>query len=396
MGELARRHCDACGNTDLVRFADLGAVPVRCGVHYADRGEALASPWGRVVLASCPDCGYVRNLCFDPALVSYDPSMDMNLDHSPAFGQLTTEIVERVAERFELAGARVLDIGCAQGALLRQLCRRAGCTGTGWDPAYTGPPGPDGSGASFHATTAPRGDDLPSFDAVICRHWLEHLTDPYEFLLDLRWQLGERAGRAYLEVPDAGYDLATAGWQVIYPHVSYFDGYSLRRIAARAGWRVDATGGWFGDTLRWVELSANVTPGPADGDGHRLPGPAARDRHLAMIQGLADRYTAERQGWRQRIERLAAQGARPVLWGAGSRSVQFLAAVDPDRRLSAVVDLNPRKWGRHLPGRGHRVDPPESLASLQPRVVILTNPAYRDEVSKDLAGLGVAADLCLA
>jgi hypothetical protein len=76
--------------------------------------------------------------------------------------------------------------------------------------------------------------------------------------------------------------------------------------------------------------------------------------------------------------------------------VQFLSAVDPDRQLAAVVDVNPRKWGRYLPGGGHRVDPPERLAQLRPRAVVVTNPAYQDEIRRSLAELGVTAQLLLA
>jgi hypothetical protein len=387
--------CDACGEAELVAFADLGRVPVQCGVHWPEQAAALASPAGRMALGYCPECAYVRNLAFDPELVVYDASMDMNLHHSPAFRQLTADLAARLGERFP-AGARVLDLGCAQGDLLRELCRATGWAGTGWDPAYTGPTGPDPSGAAFHAGFPPRGDALPDYDAFISRHWLEHLTDPYEFLVDLRERLRGRPGYGYLEVPDGHYDLGTAGWQVIYPHVSYFDPYSLCRIITRAGWQVEATGTFFSGTLRWVELSANrpVPAGPPAGDP--LPGLAERDRQLAAIRGLAARYGAERDRWRETIGRLAAAGARPVLWGAGSRSVQFLAAADPDRRLAAVVDVNPRKWGRYLPGGGHRVDPPEKLASVRPEAVVVTNPAYQDEIRKSLEELGVTAELLLA
>jgi len=85
-----------------------------------------------------------------------------------------------------------------------------------------------------------------------------------------------------------------------------------------------------------------------------------------------------------------------VLWGAGSRGVQFLAAVDPDRRLSAVVDVNPRKWGRYLPGGGHRVDSPDRLVELKPQVVVITNPAYHKEIGSALVELGVTAELAVA
>ena len=85
-----------------------------------------------------------------------------------------------------------------------------------------------------------------------------------------------------------------------------------------------------------------------------------------------------------------------MLWGAGSRGVQFLTQIDPERNLAAVVDVNPRKWGRFLPVTAHRVDPPETLRDLAPGAVIITNPAYRNEIDATLDNLGVTADLLVA
>ena len=76
--------------------------------------------------------------------------------------------------------------------------------------------------------------------------------------------------------------------------------------------------------------------------------------------------------------------------------MQFLCAADPDRRLAAVVDVNPRKWGRYLPVTAHRVDAPETLTQLRPSSVIITNPAYRGEIAASLARLGVEAELLIA
>src|SRR5215216_5462731 len=154
------RRCDACAGTALVPFADVGDVPVFCGVHWADPLAAAASPAGRMVLAGCPRCAYVRNVAFDPALMVYDTTMDTNLHHSPAFRAFSAGLVKHLAERYELVGSRVLDIGCGQGEFLRELCQTAGCTGVGYDAMYAGPVGPDGSGAVFHSRHAPRGTGL--------------------------------------------------------------------------------------------------------------------------------------------------------------------------------------------------------------------------------------------
>jgi hypothetical protein len=230
---------------------------------------------------------------------------------------------------------------------------------------------------------------------VTSRHWFEHLDDPYDFLADLRQRAGTRPVYGYLEVPDACYDLSTAGWEVIYPHVSYFDAYSLVRIVERAGWRVEDTGTLFGGMFRFVELSANVDAKPRRGD-RPVPGPAERRRQLAAVAGFLERHEAERKAWRDRIGELVERGARPVLWGAGSRGVQFLTFADADRRLASVVDVNPRKWGRYLPVTAHRVEAPEALSTLQPEAVIITNPSYRAEIGEHLRRLGVDAELLVA
>ena len=388
------RTCDACAEATLAPFADLGDIPVLCGVHWADPEAAEASPVGRMVLAYCPSCAYVRNVAFDPAVMVYDTTMDTNLHHSPAFQAFSADLVKHLADRYPLSGKRVLDVGCGQGEFLRELCHTAGCAGVGYDAMYAGPEGPDASGAEFHSGYAPRGAGLPEFDMVTSRHWFEHIDDPYEFLVDLRQRAGTRPVYGYLEVPDACYDLSTAGWEVIYPHVSYFDAYSLVRIVQRAGWRVEDTGTLFGGMFRFIEMSANV-----DGDRkgtEPVPGPADRARQLAAVATFRERHEAERAAWRQRIGELVERGARPVLWGAGSRGVQFLTFADADQRLAAVVDVNPRKWGRYLPVTAHRVDPPETLSTLNPQAVIITNPSYRNEIAADLKRLGVEAELLTA
>jgi hypothetical protein len=346
-------------------------------------------------MAYCPNCAYVRNVAFDPELMVYDTTMDTNLHHSPAFQAFSAELVKHLAGRFDLGGKTVLDIGCGQGEFLRELCHTSGARGIGYDAMYAGTEGSDPSGAEFHSGYAPRGADLPSFDMFTSRHWFEHIADPYEFLADLRAQAGDRKVYGYIEVPDAVYDLSTAGWEVIYPHVSYFDAYSLVRIAERAGWRVEDTGTLFGGMFRFIELSANAGDQPRLGTDP-IPGPAEKQRQLAAVATFAERNLAERAAWEQRIGDLVAQGAKPVMWGAGSRGVQFLTFADAGRKLAAVVDVNPRKWGRYLPVTAHRVDDPSTLTALQPTAVIITNPSYQKEIAAALKELGVDAELLIA
>ena len=318
--------------------------PSRPGHTSPPRAKPPASPLGRVILGYCPSCAYVRNLAFDESLIDPAAPTDMNLYHSATFRAFCSQVVADLSTRYALSGRRVLEIGSAQGEFLRELCTVAGCTGVGYDASYAGVEGPDPSGADLRRGPAPLDGDLPAFDFLVSRFVLEHVTDPYGFLLRLRERAGERRVAGHLQVPDAGYDLATAGWELIYPHVSAFNASALHRIATRAGWRVTAVGQYFSGLIAYLEVSSDEAGGDIDVA-------ALRDRQLAAIRGFDLRHYAQRLRWRDTIARLADEGARPVLWGAGSRGVQLLNFADPDRRFAAVVDVNPSKWGRFCRGR---------------------------------------------
>jgi hypothetical protein len=58
-----------------------------------------------------------------------------------------------------------------------------------------------------------------------------------------------------------------------------------------------------------------------------------------------------------------------------------------------VVDVNPRKQGRYVPGTGHLVLAPEDLPAQPVDRVFLPNPLYLDEVRARLAELTVTADV---
>ncbi len=82
----------------------------------------------------------------------YDTTMDTNLHHSPAFQAFSAALVKHLAQRYDLAGARVLDIGCGQGEFLRELCHVGSCTRyRAMTRCTPGRPETDPSGAIFHS-----------------------------------------------------------------------------------------------------------------------------------------------------------------------------------------------------------------------------------------------------
>jgi hypothetical protein len=117
-------------------------------------------------------------------------------------------------------------------------------------------------------------------------------------------------------------------------------------------------------------------------------------REPEILETFRERYPKLVDAWRSRLSHVGFE--RCALWGAGAKGVSFLNAVDPASRLGAVIDLNPSKQSRCLPVTGHRVVAPEELRGRDIACVVITNPAYRDEIAGTLEALGVGADIWCA
>ncbi|MEM7237791.1 MAG: methyltransferase, partial [Pseudomonadota bacterium] len=61
--------------------------------------------------------------------------------------------------------------------------------------------------------------------------------------------------------------------------------------------------------------------------------------------------------------------------------------------VEQVVDINPHKQGKFLPGTGHRVVAPDMLVGSPPDTVVVMNPIYLPEIGAQLGDLGLSPEL---
>jgi SAM-dependent methyltransferase len=355
------------------------AVPVFCNVLWRTRAEALAAPRGDIALGLCERCGMLRNTAFDPALVSYSPDYENSLHASPVFRSFAHDLAQRLIERYDLRDSDVVDIGCGKGEFLTLLCTGTGNRGLGFDPSYNGQADAVAGVEIVREHYGPAHAALPA-DLVACRHVLEHLDDPRALLETLRGS----SATLYFEVPDGGYMLReTACWDLIYEHVSYFTAPAIRQLFEEQGFGVLDVGSSFGGQYLYVEAARDAARGPVP-DGAEIVPLAAR---------FGRSYRDKVATWTDRLSDLAARERRVALWGAGSKGVTFLNVVPGGERVDQVVDLNPRKHGRFVPGTGHEVVAPAALRAEPPDTVLAMNPLYRDEIAAELRDLGVTAEV---
>jgi hypothetical protein len=99
------------------------------------------------------------------------------------------------------------------------------------------------------------------------------------------------------------------------------------------------------------------------------------------------------QRWAERVHHWQRQGRRVAVWGAGSKCVAFMTSTATAGAISNVVDINPNQQKKYLPGVGHQIMAPGELARYQPDVLLVMNPAYRQEIERDLSAMGVQAEV---
>jgi hypothetical protein len=207
-------------------------------------------------------------------------------------------------------------------------------------------------------------------------------------LTTVRRALGKHEAAVYLEVPSAEYVLRDdAIWDVIYPHVTCLSAPALRTLFERAGFSVRQHGYAFGGQYLWAEASTAAID--SDDASHTNNGMST------LVSRFAYRAAAKRAQWADELRRFLASGS-VALWGAGAKGITFLNILEEGAGIDTVVDVNPRKHGKHVPGTGQIITAPASLLERRPRTIIVMNPVYRDEIDRMVGALGVDADVVVA
>lgn len=383
-----RKTCPVCSAPDPAGLLEIRSLPVLCNRLWEERADALAAPRGDLALSLCTTCGHVFNRAFDPALVEYSPSYDNSLHFSPRFQEYAETLARRLIDRHDLHGKDIIEIGCGKGDFLLMLCELGGNRGTGFDTSYADRDAPGTASGRVTFVKDYYSEKYANLRAdLICfRHVLEHVPDPVGFLRDIRKAAGEREGTlVYAEVPDGAYTFERMGiWDLIYEHFSYFSTGSLERLFRECGFDIiDLT-----ETFEGQFLGIEASLGAKAVAGHEaaaIPDPIA----------FANSFHAKIDAHIKLHEELRRDRQSVVIWGAGSKGITYLnvltgAADFTGGNIEYVVDLNPGKHGRYVPGTGQRVVAPDFLREHGPDVVIVMNPNYREEIEGMVRGLGLA------
>ena len=390
VNKLIEKSCPVCSSSPQETFFELLDMPVFCNLLWRDCQAAHNCSKGDIKLAFCPTCGFIGNVAFDPAKLEYTEDYECSLDFSPRFQTYAKSLAKRLIEEHELRHKKIIEIGCGKGDFLLLLCELGQNYGIGFDPTYVYQPEHDHYQVEFIQDYYSEKYAHYQSDLIICRHTLEHIPNPASFLTTLRQNIGESHNpEIFFEVPnalDTFHDLAI--WDIIYEHCCYFSHVSLSSVFTRCDFQVTETQ----EEYRGQFLCLEAFP------SHATQGLTAKQTEALTqlkddIRIFSSKFHQKVAYWQTKLQEIASNNQRVVLWGAGSKGVTFLNIIKEQRQIEYVVDINPNKEGKFIPGTGQQIVTPEFLLNYQPDIVIVINPIYENEIRKMLTNMDLIPQL---
>lgn len=388
--------CPGCGTAATEPFYRVENVPTNSCILFGTREEALGCHRGEIALHFCGACGFIFNAAFDPTLTEYSGRYEETQGFSPTFSRFHRNLATELIERHGLRGRDVMEIGCGKGEFLVLLSQLGENRGVGVDPGAIP--------QRLHGVAgAERVKLVPEFfeprhceaepDFLCCKMTLEHIPDTANFVSTIRAGLTEANGTViFFQVPETYRILQQCAFEDIYhEHCSYFTEASLRRLFERCDFLVTRTAIEYDDQYLTIE----AVPSSPQADRPREDDVSPLAETAELVRTFPERVVRHKDHWRAQVRQAAAAGP-VVLWGSGSKAVSFLTSLGIAGEVDCVTDINPNRHNHFMPGTGHRIVPPDHLASLNPGTIIVMNRIYGNEIEEYVRKIDISCAIeCL-
>lgn len=334
-------------------------VPVLQNRVFDSEQAAIESDFGYLQIEQNPETGIVENRLFDTKKMIYDQNYDNEQSYSKVFEDHLEHVCD-ILSPYIRNNKKVIEVGCGKGHFFRKLASR-NVDMVGCDPTYEGDD-PRIIKELFSEELGLKGD------VIILRHVLEHIQNPVNFIKQIAAANGNK-GIIYIEVPDLNWIVKNQVYfDFFYEHVNYFRPSDFKLIFNK----IYEQNTFFNGQYQYViaDLSSINTP------------PFTFDSNEEELKVSFDKLDS--------ISNLIKQSERRVyIWGAASKGViSSMHLLLRGIRITALVDINPKKQDRFAAMTGIQIISPETFKQQGNNAILLiANPNYEAEIRRELGGM---------
>jgi SAM-dependent methyltransferase len=387
------RRCRSCSGAELKTFLDLGVHPIANAL--LDSGQ-LDSPEDKYPLqvAFCSNCGLVQTTETIPADVLFGREYPYYSSFIPGLLAHSCEHVgSLLTERKLGAGSLVVEVASNDGYLLRNFVE-AGIPVLGIEPA-AGPAeaalrqGVPTRNAFFNSALAH--ELAGQADIVIANNVVAHVDTINDFVAGLHVILKDD-GFASLEFAYLRDLIEKSEFDTIYhEHVFYHSLTAIEPLLLRHGLYLNDA-----QRLAIHGGSLRVRASKRPGRSGRLDNLQNEERSLGMdalpyYLSFSERVDVLRDRLTMLLKQTRAKGARLAAYGAAAKGATLLNSLplEPDL-LEFVVDRNPHKVGKFMPGVRLPIRALECLEQERPDYLLILAWNFADEIMEQNHSYGAA------
>lgn len=392
MIRVAQRPCPICNH----RYVDL----LHTQRFVLPEGHPLSHGYDVVV---CDMCGFVyadtntTQAEYDRFYAEHSKYEDSKTGtggtENPYDWRRQQETAHQIASFLQNRKASILDVGCANGGILKGLKNIGHEYLCGIDPSPTCVANTRTLGIEAYVGSLFQPFEEHTFDCVILSHTLEHIHDMQSALLWITDRLKPN-GVVYIEVPDAAryVDFIYAPLQDFNAeHINHFSLTCLKSLMARAGFKHLDSG------TKTLEIgSRSYYPAIYGFWKHKI----MRSDFLRKDDALGDsiqQYIQRSQellkGIELHLQQTLVSSRQVIIWGAGQLAMKLLIETSlAQAEILAFVDNNPINQGKVL--HGAPIIAPNQLSGLSAPIVIATM-LHQHAIVEQIRQLGLSNEIIL-
>jgi hypothetical protein len=297
----------------------------------------------------CLRCGHIFNVDFDVAMIPYEEDSNLMYNNGAGWQTHMQEVAWHFTETYSVENSVVIDIGAGDGMFLETLkSHSVNNRCIAFEPGIEHR-SCEAVGLETYVDYFIPERDIPRFrpHALTCRHVLEHMESPQEFVAALAYYARKSRPLLLVEVPGVDKALASGRFgDYLYEHVSNFTHRSLVEMMGSAGWLTTSCAYHYNDeVLVWV--------GRPDPHGFEEPVATPDPSNVAAL-----------------LEFLLRNERSAAFWGGTGKGAAFLNTCDIDGYR--VIDSDVRKAGRYVPGTSMQIEAASNLLVEPVETVIIT------------------------